>query len=258
MGSVADEVYLHPLGNVEFDGLSAQIPFFKELLDKLGVKMHVYYAGQFKSATEPFRLNEMSESNRLQMKEFIDGLYENFLFKIAESRSMSPKDLDRLSNNLSIRNAEDALHKKLVDGLLHEDEVIDQLRDKLDLDEDDKLRTISLSDYYQASNIKKNRTAKDKIAVIYAEGNIVYGEGSPGQTAGDDYARMIRKIRKKDDIKAIVLRVNSPGGNSMASEQIHREIPIVQRCRPTRCCINGCLCRFRGILHCLSCRQYLC
>ncbi len=226
MASTADKVYVHPLGSVDFRGFSRTIPFFKNMLDKAGIKMQIFYAGQFKSATEPFRLTEMSEQNRRQTREYMEELYRIYLSDISSSRNISIAELRDMAGNLSIRNSEDAVKYKLVDQIAYRDEILDELRSKLGLKEKDKVNMISLSNFSKHHAKKKDYSSKDKIAVIYAEGSIVDGEGEEGSIGGDKYAEIIRDIRKKEDIKAIVLRVNSGGGSALASDIMWRELKL--------------------------------
>ena len=228
MASVADDIYVHPVGGIDFRGFGAQIPFFKNALDKLGVKMEVYYAGQFKSATEPFRLTKMSEQNRKQIREYLEPLYEEFLTDIGEARNIEPSKLREIANQWLIKEAEDAVTYNLIDKVGFRDEVLDLLREKIGLDEDEKIKKVDMVDYAQKATPDINFKIKDKIAVIYAEGTIVMGEDQPGAVADDDYGPMIRKIRQDDKVKAIVLRVNSPGGNALTSESIWRELSLAQ------------------------------
>lgn len=224
IASAADKIYLNPVGGVQFNGFATQLPFFKTLLDRIGVKPQVFYAGKFKSATEPFRRNEMSEENRKQTKQYLNEYYNNFVADIAESRGVSSQYLKNVANEFLVRSAEDAVKYKMVDGLMYKDQVLDDLRDRLGIEEDDKLNAIGISDYFDAKVKKSDFSIKDKIAVVYAEGNIVGGKGETGNIGGERYAKIIRKIRKDKKVKAIVLRINSGGGSSLASENIWREI----------------------------------
>ncbi|MFK7810603.1 MAG: signal peptide peptidase SppA [Saprospiraceae bacterium] len=226
MASTADEVLMNPVGEVNFLGFGVQIPFFKDMLDRLGIKMQVFYAGQFKSATEPFRRYEMSEQNRLQVGEYIEAMYANYLEDLSESRGIPTTQLRELANTYALRTAEDALKYKFVDKLVYYDEVLDNLKERLGLEEDDKIKMVSLQDYEGGNKSKINFKVKDKIAVVYAEGSIVDGEGEAGSVGGDKYASIIRKIRNEDKYKAVVLRINSGGGSGLASEIMWRELML--------------------------------
>ena len=228
LASAADEVYINPFSVMEFDGFAASIPFFKGMLDKIGVKMQVKYAGQFKSATEPFRLFEMSDQNKLQVRTYLEGMYEVYLDDIAASRNMTPNQLRAIANQGILLNSKEAMETGLVDGIKYKDEVLSELRTRLGLAGNDKIPTISLYDYAEFVGAKKDLKSSNKIAVVYAEGSIVDGEGELGNVGGDNYARIIRKARQDDNVKAIVIRVNSGGGSGMASENIWREIELAK------------------------------
>lgn len=229
LASVADEIYLNPIGTVDFKGLSGTLLFFKDMLDRLGIDMQVFYVGNFKSATEPFRRTNMSEENRLQVREYMESLYGIMLEDISKSRQIPVKDLRQIADEYQLREAEDALRLKFVDKLLYKDEMIDLLKDKIGLDEDDNVKAVSLSAYNKSNPKDKNLTTKSKIAVVYAEGSIVDGQGENGQIGGDKYAEIIREIRKDKKVKAIVLRINSGGGSGFASEKIWRELMLAKK-----------------------------
>jgi protease-4 len=227
LASLADSIFVHPLGSVEFKGFSSSIPFLKDMLDKLGVKMQIYYVGNFKSATEPYRLNQMSDDNRKQVTEYLQGLYQVFLEDVSESRGISKEELHRIADGYLLRNADDALEYKFVDKHAYRDEMIDILKAKLGLSKKkDKIKSVGIATY--SENLKSNFKAKDKIAVVFAEGSIVDGEGDVGGIGGKKYAKAIRKIRQDEKVKAIVLRVNSGGGSAFASEEIWRELELAK------------------------------
>ncbi|MEM9917597.1 MAG: signal peptide peptidase SppA [Bacteroidota bacterium] len=228
MASAADKVYVNPVGGLDFTGFAASIPFFKDMLDRLDVKVQVYYAGKFKSATEPFRRTEMSEENRLQTREYLESMYEMFLKDIAASRNVEVPELRKIADEYLIRLSEDAVTYGLVDEMGYRDEVYDYLRQQLGLEDEDKLKMVSMSEYEKGHKKKKNLKAKDKIAVVYAEGELVGGEGEPGNIGGAKYASILRKIRRDDKVKAIVLRINSPGGSGLASDEIWRELILAK------------------------------
>lgn len=229
LASAADKIYLNPIGNVSFEGFGVIIPFFKNMLDKLGIEMQVYYAGQFKSATEPFRYDKMSEQNRLQTKEFLDQMYRVFLSDISTSRNLSIDSLHQIADQYLSRNADSALALGLIDGIKYEDEVIDELKSLIGLNTDDKLKLVSLNTYFTA-NPKTDLTerSKSKVAVVYAEGEINDGAETPGEVNGDQYVKILRKINKDKNVKAVVLRINSPGGSVLASERILRELQLIK------------------------------
>lgn len=228
LASVADKVYLNPLGDLDFRGYSIIQPYFKKMLDKIGVDMQVTYAGNFKSATEPFRLEKMSPENRTQVREFIESLYDSFLADISASRKKSVEELENIADGWKMRNPEDAVNLGLVDHAGYEDEVLGDIRSRLGLEEDDKIPMMKLADYAKSKGSGQDYSAKDRIAVVYAEGSIVDGKASPGTIGDDQYVKWLRSIRKDDKIKAVVLRVNSPGGSALASENIWRELSLIK------------------------------
>ena len=229
LASVADSVLVNPLGAVDFRGLSATLAYYKGMLDKLDVKMRIFYAGKFKSATEPFRLDKMSDANRLQVREYLSAMYDQFVSDIAESRGMSEEEIRRIADDFEGRSAQSALEAGLVDRTCYEDEAFNAIKDMIGLDKDDKVKLIGAADYFNSRAKSLKLREKNKIAVLYAEGTIYDGnDGDPGQIYSDKYVKMLRKIRKDKKVKALVLRVNSPGGSVMASENILREIRLFQ------------------------------
>ncbi len=228
VASVADKVIVNPLGGVDFLGFGVQIPFFKDMLDRLGIKMQVYYAGDFKSATEPFRLDKMSEENRLQTREYVESMYRLYLNDISESRDIPASKLRKIANGYLLRNAEDALDYEMVDAIGYEDQALDELRDLLGLDKSDKISEVNLLDYNKGVKSNTDYKIKDKVAVVFAEGEINMGEGDGGTIGGDKYVKLLRKLRKNDKIKAVVIRVNSPGGSALASDMMWREIKLLK------------------------------
>ncbi|HMQ45849.1 MAG TPA: signal peptide peptidase SppA [Saprospiraceae bacterium] len=228
LASTADELYANPLGMIDLRGFSAQIPFFKDMLDKIGVEMQIYYAGKFKSATEPYRLDKMSEENRFQVREYINEIYAHFLSDIATSRNIPLSDLQNMANNYTGLNPMQAAEMGMIDKVGYRDDAIKLLKEKLGLEEKDKIKLFGLESYHATMADDTDFKIKDKIAVIYAEGTIVDGEGDPGSVGDDKYVEFIREIRQSDRIKAIVLRVNSPGGSALSSENIWYELSLAK------------------------------
>ncbi len=232
IASAADRVYLHPLGGMDFMGFSAQLMFLKGAMDKVGVKAQVFYAGKFKSATEPLRMTAMSPENRLQTREYIEGSYALYLDAIAASRSIPAATLRELANTGALRKAEDAVANKLVDSLLYKDQVLADLRTRLGLKADEEIPSISSGKYYKS--VKKDlhyKSSDNRIAIVYAEGGIVDGEGGEGGIGGEKYARILREIQKDESVKAVVIRINSGGGSALASDIIWREIEQIKNVR---------------------------
>lgn len=226
LASAADTVYVNPLGTIDFHGFSAMIPFFKDMLDRIGIKMEVFYAGDFKSATEPFRLNEMTDKNRLQMREFLEPVYTNFLTDIAASRKLEVATLRGIADGLKVRTAEDAVALGMADKIGYTDEIIEGIKKRLKLDKDEDVNVVSLEDYSASFTKKKDYKAKDRIALVFAEGDIQMDNGGRGTIVDQKYVKILREIRKDDKIKAIVLRINSGGGSAIASENIWRELQL--------------------------------
>lgn len=228
LAAVADEIYVHHMGGIDFRGFATFIPFFKDMFDKLGVQWQVVYKGQYKGASEPYRLNEMSEANRKQIRQYLNALYDEFLAGIGSSRDIDPKRLREMADNMEIRNAEAALQAGLVTKTGYREEVMTDLRNRIGLGEDDKLLMPSVQQYWSSVDMNLPKSGRNQIALVYAEGTIVNGEGEEGMTGGRKYAKIIQEIRKNKKVKAIVLRVNSPGGSALASEDIWHELQLAQ------------------------------
>ena len=230
LSSVADKVYLNPHGSLEFRGLSSSVMFMKEAMDKLGVEMQVIKVGTYKSAVEPFILNEMSSANREQVTAYLNSTYDSFLANIAAGRKLSVDSLRAIADGYLIRNANDALAYKFVDAKLYKDELIGELKKRLNVEESKDVSVVSLLDY--KGNAADTESSKDRIAVLYAYGDIVDGESEQGTIGGDTFSRELRKLRTDKRVKAVVLRVNSPGGSALASENIAREVELTKKVKP--------------------------
>ncbi|MEJ5996346.1 signal peptide peptidase SppA [Pedobacter sp. Du54] len=232
LASAANKIYLNPQGGLEFKGFSSELTFFKGALDKLGIEAQIIRVGNYKSAVEPFTNTKMSDYNRQQVTAYVGGLYQTFLDGISKSRNIATTDLYAIANDFKIQQPKDALNYKLIDGLKYKDEVLDELRKLTKQDKKSTIKTVSINDY--AANLPANSTftGKNRIAVIYANGDIVGGEGSDEQIGSERISRAIRKARLDDGIKAIVLRVNSGGGSALASEVIWREVELSKRVKP--------------------------
>ncbi len=228
LATAADRVFLHPLGSVDLRGFGAEIPFFKDMLDKMGIKMATFYAGKYKGASEPFRLNKMSDENRLQIRAYMSELYQSFLNDIANSRNIDASKVSQMASDLSGRSSDLALENGLVDEIKYGDEVIEAIREALDLDEDDDIPFVSLSDYHKVRDKERNLRADNKVAILYAEGEIRAGDETYGMITDDHYVKMIRKIGDDEKVRAVVLRINSPGGDAFVSDEIWRELEVLQ------------------------------
>jgi protease IV len=230
LASAADSVLLNPVGMVDFRGLSTTLAFFKNMLDKLDVDMRIFYAGKFKSATEPFRYDKMSPENRLQVREYLDDMYDVVVRDIATGRGLDEARVRQLANDFTGRNAAEAVKSHLVDRLTHEDGAFSSIKAKIGLEGNEKLARVPLADYFDTRVKKADIRIEDKIAVVYAEGSINDGDDkTPGIIYDGPYVKMLRKIRDDNKVKAVVLRINSPGGSVLASENIYREVMLCKQ-----------------------------
>lgn len=232
LASVADEVYLNPVGALDFKGLSTEILYFKDFQEKTGVKMEVIRHGKYKSAVEPFLSNTMSDENRLQIQELISSIWKVIIDDISQSRNISAEHLNVIADTLGGRTPKYALASGLVDGNLHFDQYEALLKDKMGVGTDDELNYISFEDYAFGANRKKIHKGADKIAVIYAQGEIFYGEGGKDFIGQGVMVDALRKAKDDENIKAIVLRVDSPGGSALVSDIIWREIELTKEEKP--------------------------
>jgi len=231
LASAADKVYLNPEGALEFKGFSSQLTFFKGAMEKIGVEAQIIRVGNYKSAVEPFINDKMSDYNRKQVTAYVGGLYDTFLSGIAQSRNIPKDSLFVYANTYRIQLPKDAVTYKMVDALKYKDEVIDELKSLSETGKKETLTTITINDY--AKNQKpENSDSKNKIAVVYANGDITGGEGDDESIGSERISRAIRKARLDDKIKAIVLRVNSGGGSALASDVIWREIILSKKVKP--------------------------
>lgn len=230
VATVADKIFLNPQGGMEIKGLSTQLMFFKNMLEKLDVEVQIFRHGKFKSAIEPFMLDKMSDANRAQVETYLGSIWNQVVKGISEQRGIPAADINAMADQISVRSPEDALNFKLVDDLYYEDEVQSAIRKKIGIAEKDKINFVSLNNYLNAGNTPK--TASARIAVIYATGEIESGNGSDNSIGSDRIAKAIRDARLDDDIKAIVLRVNSPGGSALASDVIWRETVLAKKVKP--------------------------
>jgi protease-4 len=230
IGNVADQIYTHPQGGLEFNGFSYETMFLKGLLDKLEIKPEVFYAGKFKSATEPFRYAQMSDANKLQTGIWLNALYNSFLEGTADKRKIEVATLKSIANEGKIQNANDALTYNLVDGLMYDDQVKKLIAKKLHVQKDQNISFVNMTDY--AASVAIRGSGAGKIAVVYADGDIEMGRDQKNAIASDDYRALLQKLRNDATISAVVLRVNSPGGSSLASDIIWREIDLLKKEKP--------------------------
>ncbi|MDB5152171.1 MAG: sppA, partial [Mucilaginibacter sp.] len=234
LASVADKVYINPKGMFDFRGFSSQITFLKGALDKLGIEAQIIKVGTYKSAVEPLILTKMSDANRMQVNSYLGSLYDFYLTGISNSRKINKDSLFNLANNLSIQFPEDALKYKLVDGLKYKDEVLDELKERTDIAVKSDLHNVDLSDYTNsdAKDGDNKKDSKNRIAIVYASGEIGGGDGDDNSIGSEKISAALRKVRLDDKIKAVVLRVNSPGGSSLASDVIWREVMLTKKVKP--------------------------
>lgn len=217
--SVADSMFLNPQGLVDLRGFGSMVPFFKGTMDKLGIKMEVFYAGDFKSASEPFRSEKMSDENRLQIKEFLYDMKALMAKTLEENRKINAVELDSIMNQFAGRSAKSALSHKLVDVLMQKSDFEAFLKTKLGVEEKKELSLISLGKYRDVVEIEEKK-GKEKIAIVYAEGEISFGDDAKGVITKNKYSKIFSKILEDEKVKAVVLRVNSPGGDAFTSEVI--------------------------------------
>ena len=230
LATVADKIYLNPYGSASLTGLSAEVMFYKNLLEKLGIEMQVIRHGKFKSAVEPFMLDKMSNENREQYMTFINSIWGHWLNEICLARQFNVEKLNKLIDNLELESAQQALETGLVDELLYKDELLSRLMILVNVSSENKLAMVDVEDYARAPK-KKEKLSRDKIAVVYADGEITMGKGEDGITAWN-MANTLRNIRNDKSIKAVVFRVNSPGGSAQASEIIARELALIKEQKP--------------------------
>lgn len=231
--SVADTVYINPVGDFDFKGLSAEILFYKNLQDKTGVKMEVIRHGKYKSAVEPYLENNISEANREQTHELLQSIWNTMVSDIALSRKLSVDSLNSYAENLSVRTPDLALKMKMVDKVAYEDEYHNAIKKFLNVKLEEEYNTVDILDYaYDVATTVKNYDAKDKIAVIYAQGTITSGEGDVSYIGEGSIRRALFEARNDKNVKSIVLRVDSPGGSALTSDLIWREVELTKMVKP--------------------------
>lgn len=233
LNSVADQIYLNPVGELDFKGLASEVIYMKDLQEKSGVKFEVIRHGKYKSAVEPFLAQEMSPENREQLSELLLSIWQTIVTDISESRKIDVATLNAIADSLGARTPKLALETKLIDKIGYEDEYHDLIRNKLKVKKDEEYNKISISDYASiADSPSTNFTADNTIAVIYAQGEIQGGEGSVNIIGEGSINRSLKEAREDKDVKAVVLRVDSPGGSALTSELIWREIELTKKVKP--------------------------
>ena len=232
LASVADSIFLNPVGGMDFKGLSTEVLFYKDLQQKTGIKMEVIRHGKYKSAVEPFLANEMSDANRTQIKELINSLWATIVSDIADGRNISEDNVNIIADTLGGRLPKFAKASGLIDEILFFDQYEDKLRTAISLDAKDEINYVALKDYTKRSNKKTIKKGTDKIAVVFAQGEILYGEGGPNIIGQGIITKALAKARDDDKVKAIVLRVDSPGGSALTSDIIWREVELAKEKKP--------------------------
>ena len=233
LNSVATSIYINPIGELDFKGLSTEVMFFKDFQEKSGLKMEVIRHGKYKSAVEPFLENKMSDANKEQTMALLNGIWTNIVEDISKSRNIPVEKLNTIANGLLARTPEMAKAQNLIDYIAYEDVYHNAIRKVLKVDKDEDYNTVSIADYTQKTTTTSvNMDSNDAIAIVYAQGEIGSGEGDVNEIGEGSMRRSLQEARKDDDIKAIVLRINSPGGSALTSDLIWREIELTKRVKP--------------------------
>ena len=232
LSSIADEIYVHPEGMLLFKGVNAEVMFYKGTLEKLDIDMQIIRHGKFKAAVEPFLLDKMSDANREQTTALISSIWGDFLKQISLSRHISVESLNKTADKLLVEDPLKALELKFIDGIKYPDEVTAILKEKSSKEKDDDLAFVSVSKYSKSNYYKTKETAKDRIAVIYANGEIKGGDGDDSFIGEKNIRKALVKAREDKKVKAIVLRVNSPGGSALVSDLIWREVVLTKEEKP--------------------------
>ena len=231
ISSVADKVYMQPEGTFDWSGLEMSTIFFKGLFDKLGIKVDILRptACKYKSAVEPYFLTEMSDENREQMQELADHIWGVIVDGVAESRGVSAEELNRLADELAVVLPSQALEHKLIDGVKYADQMEALFEEEYGIEEPEY---ISLGDYASSLITDPKRASAPKVAIVYANGDVIDGSGSDDNIYGYTLSQTLREVAEDDDIKSVVLRVNSPGGSALASDLIWREMENLKAKKP--------------------------
>ncbi|TAI46993.1 signal peptide peptidase SppA [Flagellimonas allohymeniacidonis] len=232
LASVADKIYLNPVGAMDFKGLATEVLYFKDLQEKSGIKMEVIRHGKYKSAVEPYLFDSMSEENRAQITALLISLWKTMIDDISYSRNIHQDNLNVIADTLGARTPTYAVASGLIDETLHFDEYEGLLKNELGMAEDEEVNYVDFNDYMRNARKKKLQTGKDKVAVIYAQGEIYYGEGGKDFIGQGIVIKSLQKAMKNDNVKAIVLRVDSPGGSALVSDIIWRQVQLVKKEKP--------------------------
>jgi protease-4 len=232
LSTAADKIYVNPGAMVEFKGLSSEVMFYKKALEKIGVEVQVTRHGKFKGAVEPFILDKLSDENKAQIKDYVGSIWHQVISDISESRNITADKLNLIADNLEGNIASGALEANLVDGLLYRDALTDTLKALTGISKEKDLNLVTMTKYTKVPESKMMYSSKNKIAVIYASGTIVTGKGNDSNIGGNYYAEVISKARRDTSVRAIVLRVDSPGGSATASDIMWRELDLAAKVKP--------------------------
>jgi protease-4 len=232
LASIADSIFMNPVGVLDFKGLSTEVLYFKELQEKSGVKMEVIRHGKYKSAVEPYLENNMSDANRTQLTELLQSLWNSMVSDMSKSRSISEENLNVIADTLGGRMPKYAKQSGLIDDVIFYDEYEGKLATALNSKDDAEINYSYLDDYVKHSNKKTLKSGEGKIAIVFAQGEIFYGEGGPNIIGQGIINEALIKAREDDRVKAIVLRVNSPGGSALTSDIIWREVELTKKIKP--------------------------
>jgi len=230
ISSVADSLYISPQGSVEWNGLSVEMSFFKGTFEKLEIEPQIFRVGDYKSAVEPFILDKMSKDNRAQLTSSVESIYKQMVSEVAKDIHMPAKELRKLSDDLAIRTAEDAVNKGLITGLIYKDEFEQLLASKIGEEDPDDINYIDYQDYNKSYS--SSRASKNKIAVVIADGEIINAKPEQGIITAAQFVKQLKKVRENDRIKAVVFRINSPGGDALVSDLIWRAVDETRKIKP--------------------------
>jgi len=231
LSSVADSIFINPLGRMEIKGISSEVLFYNKFQNEYGIKMEVIRHGKYKSAVEPYLQDKMSEENRMQIKSLITSIWGTFREEVAESRNISPEKLDEIAENLLVNDANEALQNGIIDGIIHEDEYLNRIKDAIALDHSSEINSID-SEKLDGQITPYKKQVNDRIAILYAQGNIIYGEGSETVIGQKIFLEAIKEINENENIKGMVLRINSPGGDALTSEIILNSLKQLDTLKP--------------------------
>jgi len=232
LASLADEIYLNPTGTLEMNGLHSETMFFTGLFEKIGLKPQIFRVGDFKAAVEPFFRKNLSDENRLQTTVLLDDLYNFHLQKVSNSRGLSFSEVEKIADSMLVRNAGDALKYRLITDTLYEAEALQKLKEKLEIDSHENINFVKYKKYKTLLKLDDFSYSTNKIAVILTEGGIVTQNGDDDEISPEKVIKQLQEVRKDEEVKAVVLRINSPGGSLLGSDNLWKEIQLTQKEKP--------------------------